>query len=372
MPHFLFLRMEATNPASCSISSFVALAIITKALLEALTILSPFLEYITFRVITISSLLTVAIGNGKLRTAKALSPLGFRSEMYLQEEHMTAEDAAKHEQQVDELAGPEDYWLTITDAARATRRQDITIRRWIATGQLPVRRSTVGLNQRTRQVRASDLAKRTPIIDPTAVITGEEGRLNLMSIPVEQAQLKANQQQLQQHVAMLGEHIEQQGQTFEQALADHRRAFQQHQEQLQQALARQFSQVQEALHSTHSVLETMRTAQASQLAHQNDAFQHSRQENAQVMEQALQTLEEWMTSEFAKLMDQHETLTAQVKVSSQSLDYTQKHLQQQEQQIERLTETTAQLKEQLTRHEQTQQRLLSFIEQPPTSKKTEG
>ena len=72
---------------------------------------------------------------------------------------MTAEDAAKHEQQVDALAGPEDYWLTITDAARATRRQDITIRRWIATGQLPVRRHTVGLNQRTRQVRASDLAR---------------------------------------------------------------------------------------------------------------------------------------------------------------------------------------------------------------------
>src|SRR5712692_2064266 len=354
-----------------------------------------------------------------LGAAEAPPPLGFRSEMYLQEECMTAEDAAKHEQQVDALAGPEDYWLTITDAARATRRQDITIRRWIATGRLPVRRHTVGLNQRTRQVRASDLAKLTPIIDPTAVITGEEGRLNLMSIPVEQAQLRAGQQQLQQHVATLREHIEQQGQTFRQALAEHRLAFLQHQEQLQQALARQFSQVQEALLHNRTALETMRTALAEQLAHQNDTFQRSRQESTQVlaqhgqelerlhqrlakqsstsqkaplgsqdemiprfapqrsadeqvMEQALQTLEEWMTTEFAKLMDRLETLTVQVTASTQSLDHTQQRLQQQEQQVERLMETTARLTEQLARHDQTQQRLLSLIEQPPASRKNEG
>ena len=294
-----------------------------------------------------------------------------------------AEDAAKHEQQVDALAGPEDYWLTITDAARATRRQDITIRRWIATGQLPVRRNAVGLNQRTRQVRASDLARLTPIIDPTAVITGEEGRLNLMSIPVEQAQLRAGQQQLQQHVAALREHVEQQGQTFRQALTEHRLAFQQHQEQLREALAAQFSQVHEALFGTRTALETIRSEQQQRLAQhgqelerlrqrlamQSTASQEAPQRSAdeQVMEQALQTLEEWMTSEFAKLMDQLETLTAQVTASTQSFDHTQQRLQQQEQQIERLMETTARLAEQLARHDQMQQRLLSLIEQPPVS-----
>jgi chromosome segregation ATPase len=308
--------------------------------------------------------------------------------MYLQEEPMMAEDAAKHEQQVDALAGPEDYWLTITDGARATRRQDITIRRWIATGQLPVRRHTVGLNQRTRQVRASDLAKLTPIIDPTAVITGEEGRLNLMSIPVEQAQLRAGQQQLQQHVAALREHVEQQGQTFRQALTEHRLAFQQHQEQLREALAAQFSQVHEALFGTRTALETMRTEQQQRLAQHGQELERLRQRLAmqstvsqeapqrstdeQVMEQALQTLEEWMTSEFAKLMDQLETLTAQVTASTQSFDHTQQRLQQQEQQIERLMETTARLAEQLARHDQTQQRLLSLLEQPPANRKNEG
>ncbi len=40
------------------------------------------------------------------------------------------------ERYVDELADAEtDYWLTITDAARATRRQDITIRRWVKSGR---------------------------------------------------------------------------------------------------------------------------------------------------------------------------------------------------------------------------------------------
>ncbi len=301
---------------------------------------------------------------------------------------MMAEDAAKHEQQVDALAGTEDYWLTITDAARATRRQDITIRRWIATGQLPVRRNAVGLNQRTRQVRASDLAKLTPIIDPTAVITGEEGRLNLMSIPVEQAQLRAGQQQLQQHVAALREHVEHQGQTFRQALTEQRLAFQHHQEQLRDALAAQFSQVHEAFLGTHTVLETMRTEQQQRLAQHEQELERLRQRLAmqstasqvapqrsadeQVMEQALQTLEEWMTSEFAKLMDQLETLTAQVTASTLSFDHTQQRQQQQEQQIERLIETTARLTEQLARHEQTQQQLLSLIEQPPASGQNVG
>jgi len=307
---------------------------------------------------------------------------------------MMAEDAAKHEQQVDALAGPEDYWLTITDAARATRRQDITIRRWIATGQLPVRRQAVGLNQRTRQVRASDLARLTPIIDPTAVITGEEGRLNLMSIPVEQAQLRAGQQQLQQHVATLREHVEQQGQTFRQALTEHRLAFQHQQEQLREALAAQFSQVHEAFLGIRTAMESMRNEQQQQLAQHEQELERLRQRLAmqnvtsqdefiprfapqhsageQVMEQALLTLEEWMTTEFAKLTGQLETVTAQVTANTQSFDHARQRLQQQEQQIERLMETTARLTEQLAHHDQAQQRLLSLIEQPPGSRQNEG
>ncbi|MGZ3662855.1 MAG: hypothetical protein ACXWQR_04950 [Ktedonobacterales bacterium] len=118
-----------------------------------------------------------------------------------------AQDKAQDDRQesrvvlVDDLAAGDDYWLTITDAARVTRRQEITIRRWIAGGDLPVRRQRMGLNKRTRHVRASDLAQLTPIIDPTATITGAPANADLLSIPIQQAQLLTAQQLLAQRLA---------------------------------------------------------------------------------------------------------------------------------------------------------------------------
>ena len=112
---------------------------------------------------------------------------------------ITSEDQTSNslqERYADELVGPDDYWLTITDAARATRRQDVSIRRWISKGLLPVRRQHVGLNQRTRLVRASDLAALTPIIDPAGAISTERGRLDLTSIPLQQAQIAASQKEI--------------------------------------------------------------------------------------------------------------------------------------------------------------------------------
>lgn len=117
---------------------------------------------------------------------------------------ITSEDQARNRSQeryADELAGPDDYWLTITDAARATRRQDVSIRRWISKGLLPVRRQYVGLNQRTRLVRASDLAALTPIIDPAGAISTERGRLDLTSIPLQQAQITASQKEIKAQLA---------------------------------------------------------------------------------------------------------------------------------------------------------------------------
>jgi len=122
------------------------------------------------------------------------------------------------EQHVEELAGPDDFWLTITDAARATRRQDVSIRRWIAKGFLPVRRQNVGLNQRTRLVRASDLAKLTPIIDPAGAISTAQGRLDLTSIPVQQAHIKASQQQISTQLEQLSAEVKSNAEEARQAL----------------------------------------------------------------------------------------------------------------------------------------------------------
>ena len=109
---------------------------------------------------------------------------------------------------VEELAGPDDYWLTLTDAARVTRRQEVTIRRWVAAGTLPVRNRPLGLNKRSRHVRASDLAKLSPIVDASATISGATAQIDLLSIPVQQAEILARHQQVQQQLQSVATEIE--------------------------------------------------------------------------------------------------------------------------------------------------------------------
>lgn len=162
------------------------------------------------------------------------------------------------EQHVEELTGPDDFWLTITDAARATRRQDVSIRRWIAKGLLPVRRQNVGLNQRTRLVRASDLAKLTPIIDPAGAISTAQGCLDLTSIPVQQAHIRATQQQISTQLEQLSETIKSKAEESLQALDAQRMQQEQHLtslraeieislEQQRDNATRQFSEIEAAL-----------------------------------------------------------------------------------------------------------------------------
>ncbi|HEY0752505.1 MAG TPA: hypothetical protein VGD98_00885 [Ktedonobacteraceae bacterium] len=104
---------------------------------------------------------------------------------------------------VEELAGPDDYWLSITDAARVCRVQDVSIRRAITRKVLPVRRMRAGQNKRTRFVRSSDLAPAGfPIIDESAAITTQIGKLDILSIPQQQQQITRQHQELQ---AQMGE-----------------------------------------------------------------------------------------------------------------------------------------------------------------------
>lgn len=123
---------------------------------------------------------------------------------------------------VDELVEEGDYWLTLTDAARITRRQEVTIRRWVATGVLPVRRQRMGLNKRTRHVRASDLGKLTPIVDPAAMISGQAAQVDLLSIPAQQAQIQATYHEVMHQL----NHLAQTLNTFEQQQSER-----QHQDQ---------------------------------------------------------------------------------------------------------------------------------------------
>ena len=110
------------------------------------------------------------------------------------------EDPTKQEVHVTELAGPDDRWVSVTDASRIARRQEHTVRTWIAQGRLAVNPVRVGINKKTRQVRLSDLAKLTPIIDPDAGIATDLGTLDLPSIPKQQQQVMEQMAALQQEV----------------------------------------------------------------------------------------------------------------------------------------------------------------------------
>jgi len=95
---------------------------------------------------------------------------------------------------VEELEGENDYWLSITDAARICRIQDVSIRRAIAAGRLPVRPTRAGDNKRTRFVRASDLPRANfPILDASAAITSDIRKVDILSIPLQQQRLAEQQ-----------------------------------------------------------------------------------------------------------------------------------------------------------------------------------
>lgn len=115
----------------------------------------------------------------------------------------------KNEQFVTELASPNDYWISVTDAARITRRQEHTIRTWVGQGLLPVHPERIGTNKRTRRVRVSDLARLTPIIDQSAAVTSEQGKLDLFSIPRQQQEILEAHQQLLTRVEQVNRQLDQ-------------------------------------------------------------------------------------------------------------------------------------------------------------------
>lgn len=167
------------------------------------------------------------------------------------------EDPTKQEVYVTELAGPDDRWVSVTDASRIGRRQEHTIRTWIAQGLLPVNPVRVGINKKTRQVRLSDLARLTPIIDPEAGIATDLGTLDLPSIPKQQEQLlkqmAALRQEMTGEVATLGGHFGDLAGKHELLAGEMRQAWQVHQQHYQALTQRgdeheqQFQRVRESL-----------------------------------------------------------------------------------------------------------------------------
>ena len=219
------------------------------------------------------------------------------------------------ERYADELTGPDDYWLTITDAARATRRQEVSIRRWISKGLLPVRRQHVGLNQRTRLVRASDLAALTPIIDPAGAITTERSRLDLTSIPAQQAQIKASQQTLLAQLDQL------QHQLYEEALTRER------------LLTEQWTKNQETIAALRSDMLTNVIQQQDALTQQRKEIDTTLAQQRVALEHAVEALAAQTNRTFAELTQSVTAIAERLEVLAQQW---QESTQQQQQRIDEL------------------------------------
>ncbi len=252
-----------------------------------------------------------------------------------QEDSSTQAPHSSQECYADELADADDYWLTITDAARATRRQDVSIRRWISKGLLPVRRQHVGLNQRTRLVRASDLAKLTPIIDPAGAISTERGKLDLTSIPTQQAQIKASQQELLAQLKDVQEFAQQEGETLRRTIADQeqqqRTALEALQTEMMTRLMLQYEKLEQQTHELGVALVQQQAATTSalkDLVAKIDFVMSSLTQRVDVLYEQGKALTEVWQQTTQRQQEQIETLTAHLGEEKQVRGHLTAHVNQ--------------------------------------------
>ena len=233
---------------------------------------------------------------------------------------------------VEELADKNDAWISLTDAARITRTSEPMVRRWVATGRLPTKQEPVGINQRTRLVRLSDVGRLRPIIDPTAAITDEIHKLDLLSIPRQQAQIVHAHQHLLELVQEMRQEIEAQihhtRQSFEKDMA---------------ILLKQMQDWDNRFSSLQRQQETL----AERIASQRQEFEHSRIERKQQVERQQQDLEQ---------------LRATMKEQFQTILTTQQEAWQEIQgQLERLAQEVGLISQELTARLQQQEERVQNI-----------
>lgn len=203
------------------------------------------------------------------------------------------EDPTKKEVYVTELASPDDRWVSVTDASRIGRRQEHTIRTWIAQGLLPVNPVRVGINKKTRQVRLSDLAKLTPIIDPEAGIATDLGTLDLPSIPKQQQQVMDQMTMLQQEVtselATLGGRLRELADKHELLAGEARQMWLVYQQQYQQ-LAHRDDEQQEQLQQVRDRLVEQATSYSQRLQQAREDLTALVVQTEQALRQALEAV----------------------------------------------------------------------------------
>lgn len=183
---------------------------------------------------------------------------------------------------VEELAGSDDAWISLTDAARITRSSEAGTRRWVTSGRIPVKKDPVGVPPRTRLVRLSDVAAIRPIIDPTVAITDEVRKLDLASIPRQQKQVMEDHQRLIAQAEIQQKMVEQFTRQFQQALHDLEGQLQRQDSELHQALTEQSVALQEHFAGQVNEVRDIIEAQRGQL---ESLFNDSRRQIGQVRDE---------------------------------------------------------------------------------------
>ena len=263
-------------------------------------------------------------------------------------------------QYVEELAGPEDAWISLTDAARITRTSEAMTRRWVTSGRLKVKKEPVGVPPRTRLVRMSDVAAIRPIVDPTAAITGEVRKLDLASIPRQQLQIVEDHQRLtkliqdvleeaRQHETSTQAVLEQVTASFRELAAEHeqfaeetRQTRQVHQQQYQ-ALAHhdeeQQQHIQRVRDSLTESLHHLGQSLHQELVGQQEQHQHNLEQlRTHLLDQLKAAQQEW-----------ERTLSKQDQEHRSQVDEVRRALAQQQEAITTLREALTTLIEQQVR-----------------------
>lgn len=272
---------------------------------------------------------------------------------HLPEEQQTQQDKSSNTRirYIEELADEADAWVSITDAARMTRTSEAMTRRWVTSGRLPVKRQAVGINQHTRLVRLSDIASIRPIIDPTAAISDELHKLDLPSIPRQQAQLMHDHKHLLQQV-LAGQ------QTFEELLVQVRNqkiALEQSQQDLLEHEEKVHHEM-ELLHTT--IREQMKTTQTTMLQviqERVDALteqNHGWQAHMEHMHHDLMTLYDRQNEQVQKAIGETaETVRRQCEEIQQTFTEQQKTFAGQQEAVTQLVETQIEtIKDSLRQH----------------------
>ena len=191
-------------------------------------------------------------------------------EISQEETHAAEKKATKKERiwYVQELAGPDDQWITPVDAARMTGASESMANRWITSGRLPIRGNTqtqqeelVGIPPRTRQCRLSDVAKIRPILYPELAISSVVRTLHLPSIPQEVSrltqehqQLLTDHQRLMKRFTELLEAVDNYRVQFHKDMQHQREDLRRQVRGLQEILAGQLSQAEERLNQAQQTL----------------------------------------------------------------------------------------------------------------------